>query len=596
VISRRQVVAGGLAAGLVGGTDGLAWAQSGAPDIILHNGRITTQAGPEVSAIAVAGGLVQAVGHDRTILARATGATRVLDLKRARVIPGLNDSHLHLSRQARFHNLELRWEKVTSIDEGLRMIAEQAKRTPPGQWVRVVGGWSRDQMAEKRGPTVAELDAAAPNTPVLVMYLYSEAVLNSAGAKAMGIGASTPLPAPGKGMRYDVQPSGGVVMRAEPYPQLLYKAIADMPGLSGADQANSALHWYRELNGLGLTSAVDAGGGGHSWPGDYAASDALARSGDLPIRIGNYLFPQKAGAELAEFRGWTERERLAVNRATDLLEGFTIEGAGENLLAAAGDYENFLSARPELSPDMERGLTEVVTVLAKAQWPIRIHATYDQSITRFLNVFERVFKDTGYRARWAFDHAESISPANIARVRALGGGIAVQARLAYAGDVYGQRYGRDAASLAPPLRQILSARIPVGGGSDGTRVAGYNPWVALRWMTAGLTVGGETVRKPGERLTRAEALNAYTLGSAWFSGDERVKGRLAPGQYADLAVLSDDYFRVEDRALSTIVSTLTLTGGHIVHGAGDFAGLAPELPAVSPSWSPVAASSIGGSR
>jgi predicted amidohydrolase YtcJ len=218
---------------------------------------------------------------------------------------------------------------------------------------------------------------------------------------------------------------------------------------------------------------------------------------------------------------------------------------------------------------------------------------YDQSITRFLNVFERVFKDTGYRARWAFDHAETISPANIARVRALGGGIAVQARLAYAGDVYGQRYGREAASLAPPLRQILSARIPMGGGSDGTRVAGYNPWVALRWMTAGLTVGGQTVRTPRERLTRAEALNAYTLGSAWFSGDERVKGRLAPGQYADLAVLSDDYFRVEDRAISTIVSTLTLTGGRIVHGAGDFAGLAPKLPAVSPSWSPVAASSIG---
>jgi predicted amidohydrolase YtcJ len=170
-------------------------------------------------------------------------------------------------------------------------------------------------MAEKRGPTVAELDAAAPNTPVLVMYLYSEAVLNSAGAKAMGINASTSLPAPGKGMRYDVQPSGGVVLRAEPYPQLLYKAIADMPGLSAADQANSALHWYRELNGLGLTSAVDAGGGGHNWPGDYAASDALAKSGDLPIRIGNYLFPQKAGRSWPNSR--LDRARAAGGQSRD---------------------------------------------------------------------------------------------------------------------------------------------------------------------------------------------------------------------------------------------------------------------------------------
>ena len=587
MIGRRHVLAGGVAAGLASTVDVRAWAQANAPDLILHNARITTQAGRDVGAIAIRDGRVLATGTDRTILALAKGTTRVLDLKQARVIPGLNDSHLHLTRQARFHNLELRWEGVTSIAQGLRMIGEQARRTPPGQWVRVVGGWSRDQMAEKRGPTVAELDAAAPNTPVFVMYLYSEAMLNSAGARALGIDANTPLPAPGRGMRYDVQPSGGVVLRAEPYPQLLYKAIADLPGLSAADQANSAQHWYRELNRLGLTSAVDAGGGGHTWPDDYVASDGLARAGDLPIRIGNYLFPQKAGQELAEFRGWTERERLAVNRASELLEGFTIEGAGENLLAAAGDYENFLAPRPELAPEMEAGLTEVVTVLARAQWPIRIHATYDQSITRFLAVFERVFRATGYRARWAFDHAEGISPANIAKVKTMGGGISVQDRLAYAGEVYAERYGRAQASNAPPLRRILAAGIPMGAGTDGTRVSGYNPWVALRWMSAGLSAGGQVVRSPADRLSRAQSLHAFTIGSAWFSGDERVKGRLAPGQFADLAVLSDDYFAVPDRDIAAITSTLTVTGGRIVHGAGDHADLGPPLPPVSPSWSPV---------
>jgi predicted amidohydrolase YtcJ len=588
MIGRRAFVGGGLGAALLSGPAVRAWAQSAPPTLVLHNARITTQAGRDGQAIALREGLIQAVGSNRQIRALAGTGTRMLDLRGARVIPGLNDSHLHLTRQARFHNLELRWESVTSLDEGLRMIAEQAKRTPAGQWVRVVGGWSRAQMRERRSPTPEELNAAAPNTPVMVLFLYSEAILNRAGVQALGITSETRPPPPGKGMRYDIQPSGGAILRAEPYPQLLYKAIADLPALSPADQANSAQHWYRELNRLGLTSAVDAGGGGHLWPDDYTATGTLAEAGALPIRIGSYLFPQKAGEELAAFKGWTANERLAVNRAAELLEGFTVEGAGENLVASAGDYENFLSPRPELGTTMERDLTQVVEVLARAQWPIRLHATYDQSITRMLDVFEPVFKATGYRARWAFDHAETISPRNIARVRALGGGVSVQDRLAYAGELFAERYGAATAGDAPPLRALLAAGIPLGAGTDGTRVSGYNPWVALRWMTTGQTAAGTVLRPPSARLSRAQALRAFTIGSAWFSGDETRKGRLAPGQFADLAVLSEDYFSVPGERIAQIQSVLTVTGGRIVSGAGEFATLAPPLPPVSPPWSPVA--------
>jgi predicted amidohydrolase YtcJ len=169
----------------------------------------------------------------------------------------------------------------------------------------------------------------------------------------------------------------------------------------------------------------------------------------------------------------------------------------------------------------------------------------------------------------------------------MGGGISVQDRLAYAGEVYAERYGRAQASNAPPLRRILAAGVPMGAGTDGTRVSGYNPWVALRWMSAGLSAGGQVVRAPADRLSRAQSLHAFTIGSAWFSGDERVKGRLAPGQFADLAVLSDDFFAVSDRDIAAITSTLTVTSGRIVHGAGDHADLGPPLPPASPSWSPV---------
>src|SRR4029077_464679 len=141
--------------------------------------------------------------------------------------------------------------------------------------------------------------------------------------------------------------------------------------------------------------------------------------------------------------------------------------------------------RPELKEKMERELTAVVRVLAKHQWPIRIHATYDESITRMLDVFEPVFKETGYTARWCIDHAETISPRNIARIKALGGGIAVQDRMAFACEFFVERYGAQAAAYAPPIRQMLEAGIPVGAGTDATRVASYNPWISLYWMVTG---------------------------------------------------------------------------------------------------------------
>jgi predicted amidohydrolase YtcJ len=228
-------------------------------------------------------------------------------------------------------------------------------------------------------------------------------------------------------------------------------------------------------------------------------------------------------------------------------------------------------------------------VLAKHQWPIRIHATYDESIGRVLDVFEKVFAETGYRARWALDHAETIGPRNLARVSALGGGIAVQNRLAFAGEIFAERYGSEAASRAPPLRAMLRARIPMGAGTDATRVSSHDPWLSLYWLTTGRTVGGTQLASPENRLSRREALELYTVGSAWFSGEESVKGVLAPGRLADFAILSADYFAVPDEEIRAIESLLTVTGGEVVYAAEPFASLAPPpLPAPSPAWSPVA--------
>jgi len=204
-------------------------------------------------------------------------------------------------------------------------------------------------------------------------------------------------------------------------------------------------------------------------------------------------------------------------------------------------------------------------------------------------VFERVDREIPFAGlRWFFDHAETISPRNIERTRALGGGVAIQHRMAYQGEYFIRRYGRAAARACPPLQALLAAGIPLGAGTDGTRVASYHPWTCLYWLVTGKTVGGTEVSAKENLLSREQALRLYTEGSAWFSGESERKGRLAVGQLADLAVLSGDYFTCPDERIRAIESVLTVCGGDIVHAAGEFAALAPPLPAVSPGWSPAA--------
>lgn len=565
-------------------------------DLVLVGGKITTQdpSKSEASALAVLDGRIIAIGSDAEIETLKGDTTRVIDAEGRRVLPGLVDSHLHAVRGGRFYAAELRWDGIPTLREALDRVRQQADRTPEGQWVRVIGGWSPFQFEEKRMPTVEELNAAAPNTPVFVLFLYSRGFLNQAGLDALGIDETTPAP---PGTRYELGPDGkpNGVLLAEPNPTILYQTIAKLPPLTAEQQEISTRWFYRELNSLGLTSAVDAGGGGHLFPRDYVGTERLAAAGQMPIRISTYLFPQHPGHEDEDFETWMQNHEVGVNRAQGLEHGYELEGGGEFLVWSAGDFENFLAPRPDLADrDYEDDLRKVTTRLVSGGWPFRIHATYDQSITRLLDVFESVDaaeKEAGRPGfggiRWAIDHAETLSDANLARIRALGGGVAIQARMAYAGEYFAERYGDEAASQAPPIRRILDAGVPMGVGTDGTRVASYNPWPALYWLITGRTVGDLQLAAQENRLSREEALRLYTVGSAWLSAEEEVKGRLAPGQFADFIVLTEDYFEVPEERIPRIESLLTVVGGRVVHGAGPYDGLAPALPALEPEWSPV---------
>jgi predicted amidohydrolase YtcJ len=557
----------------------------GPPDLIVHNAKVTTLQSdrPEVQAFAVRGEKVTAFGEDAEIMRLRASNTRLVDAGGRRVIPGLNDSHFHLVRGGRDFNLELRWDGVDSLQRGLQMIAEQAARTPNGQWVRVVGGWSPYQFKEKRMPTVAELNAAAPQTPVYVLFAYSEGLLNKAGVAALGWTADTKPP---EGGSYEFV-DGGAMLRK---PAAAYTPIGMLPPLSAEDQVNSTQHFFRELNRFGLTSALDAGATNTPYPDAYQALAKLAARPAFPIRVSNLLFAQRPGTEREFYEKLTVEEKQNVNRAASRLNGYVFEGAGEVLVWSSTDFEDFMAVRPDLQPQMERELADVTRLVAQKQWPIRQHATYDESISRILDVFEQVFRETGYHARWGIDHAETITPRNIARVKAMGGAFAIQDRMAFAGEFFVERYGKEAAAHAPPIRQMLDAGLIVGAGTDATRVASYNPWISLYWMVTGKTVGGTQLASSENRLSREEALRLYTLGSAWFSGEEEQKGRIAPGQLADFAILSADYMTVPEEQIRKIESVLTVTGGDVVYSADPFTMFAPEqLPPVSPAWSPVAA-------
>jgi len=203
-------------------------------------------------------------------------------------------------------------------------------------------------------------------------------------------------------------------------------------------------------------------------------------------------------------------------------------------------------------------------------------------------VFERIDRELPFDGvHWIIDHAETITPRNIERVKALGGGIAIQHRMAYQGEYFVDRYGAKAAEETPPIRRMLDMGVPVGAGTDATRVASYNPWVALYWLVSGRTVGGLPLTANSARLDRTTALRLWTEGSAWFSSEDGKKGRIAPGQLADVVALDRDYFSVPEEEIKAIASVLTLVGGRVVHGDAEFKELAPPLPPVMPDWSPV---------
>ena len=560
-------------------------AETSAPDLILHRGLFTTldRSNPTASAVAIKDGCFTYVGNEREILPLAGAHTKVIDLHGKRVLPGLIDNHLHIIRGGLNFNLELRWDGVRSLADAMDMLKRQVAITPAPQWVRVVGGFTEHQFAEKRLPTLDELNAVAPDTPVFLLHLYDRALLNGAALRAIGYTRDTPEPPGGQMLRDGAGNPTGLLL-AKPNAAILYATLAKGPKLPSEYQLNSTRHFMRELNRLGVTGAIDAGGGFQSYPEDYQVIQQLADAGQLTIRLAYNLFTQKVKQEKQDFLNWT-----ATSKYKQGSDYFRHNGAGEMLVFSAADFEDFRPPRPDMAPEMEGELEEVARILAQNRWPWRLHATYDETISRALDVFERVNQDVPLDGlNWFFDHCETISEASIDRIAALGGGIAVQHRMAYQGEYFVERYGHGAAQATPPVARMLEQGVKVSAGTDATRVASYNPWVSLAWLVTGKTVGGMQLYPQRNCLDRETALRMWTENVTWFSNEVGKKGRIEVSQFADLVVPDRDFFACAESDIADTTALLTVVGGKVVYGTGAFADHDENAPPPAmPDWSPV---------
>ena len=554
-------------------------------NLILRNGRFTTldHSDPHATAVAITDGILTAVGRDNDVMRLAEATTRVIDLRGRRALPGLIDNHLHIIRGGLSFNMELRWDGVRSLADAMGMLKRQVAVTPPPQWVRVVGGFTEHQFQEKRLPTIQELNEVAPDTPIFLLHLYDRALLNGAALRAVGYTKDTPNPPGGEIVKdFYGNPSG--LLLAKPNAGILYATLAKGPKLPFDYQVSSTRHFMRELNRLGVTGAIDAGGGYQNYPEDYEVVRKLNEDGQLTVRLAYNLFTQKPKSEKADFLNWTKSSKYKQGN-----DYFRHNGAGEMLVFSAADFEDFRQPRPDMPSEMEGELEEVVRILAENRWPWRLHATYDETISRALDVFERVNQDIPLNGlNWFFDHAETISDELIDRVANLGGGVAIQHRMAYQGEYFVERYGRGAAEATPPITRMLSSGLKVSAGTDATRVASYNPWVSLSWLVTGRTVAGMQLYPQRNCLDRETALRMWTENVTWFSNEEGKKGRIKVGQLADIIVPSSDYFSCADEQIADLTSDLTIVGGKIVYGSGEFSAYdMTALPPPMPDWSPV---------
>ena len=540
-------------------------AEAQTPTLVLYNGKVATLDATSriVSAVAIAGENIIAVGDDKSVRALAGSGTRSVDLAGRTVIPGLIDSHLHAIRAGVTHRSEVDWSSVKTLDEGLAKIAAAAKARP-GEWVLVPGGWHMTQMKEQRAPTASELAKAGGDSPVYVQHMYDFAVLNPKAMDRLGITKDSKVLPAGKVLLDDKgEPTGQIEGDLATLSALFARTVKP----DFAEQVAGTRAFFKHLASVGLTGVIDPAGGGMS-PEAYQPLFQLWQRRELPIRV-SFFVNGRPGQEIADLKQYALM--LPRNFGDNWLKAL---GLGEVMVW--GFHDGALGRSPNFKPrpGAPETLREIAHWAAARGLRIQMHATMDTTATQILDIFEEVdAKNSIKDLRWVIAHLEDASPRSLDRMKKLGMGYLIQNRTLFEGERWPKFVAPEIVKRAPPVLEALARGIAVGAGTDGTRVSTHAPFQTLQWMLDGKTAKGIPLRAKEHTPSREQALRMHTIGSAWFSADEDKRGTLEVGKWADLVVLDADYFTVPEDRIASIKPLLTLVGGKASYAAGPFAAL-----------------------
>ena len=547
-------------------------------DLIITNAKISTldSSIPENSNTAVIqNGKFVAIGNEN-LLKEYQGKT--INANKRRLVPGINDVHIHLVSYGATFNREVRWDGIFSQKEALAVLKKQVDKTPKVEWATVIGGWSPYQFKEKSLVTPAQLDQLSATTPIMVTHLWDRIIYNKAALKALKIDRNSPDPKGGF-IEKDTngEPTGNVIAVSDW--AVILNAIGSLPPPKDlAERKSSTQKYMQTLNSFGVTSLTDGGAG--AYPNNYQAIIDLAKEKKMTLRVGGTLYPPIGANEAEQFDKWLNTVDVTIDDPY-----FKIIGAGEILSYESFDMTNFEQDRP-LLVNLEKDLKPILQSVIKKGWTFRLHAAYSETISRMLNVIEEINKENPIKNRWSIEHAETLTMNEIKRIKNLNGGITVQSRLLFQAEEFEEKYGKEAINNeVVNVNDILDNNIPIGFGTDAMRIASYNPWYTAYFFVTGKNLSGKAFLPKEKKISREKALELMTQGSAWFTKDEDVKGSISVGKFADFILLSEDFLTIDENKIPEIRSVLTVVGGNVVYADKEFKKLAPKPFEILPNWS-----------
>ena len=511
-------------------------------ELILTNGIIHTMDARNtvVSSVSIESGRFAALGDD--LEPRGPDA-RVIDLKGRTAIPGLVDNHVHFLRTGLLPGRDMRLlETAFSVSDALSVIRDRARITPEGELLSAIGGIHPEQFAERRYPTLEELDDAAPNHPVyLSISNWGPGASNSRGKRLLQA----------RGVRVG---DDGIVAKGK-------DTVAAWDSLRSSHGYGDTLRQTEDQMAfalsVGVTCMFDMGGtipaGGWLDPAcGYNPVLQLMRQDCLPLRIRAYLPVLDTDASLPDLTARLDH---------------TFHEFGNDMFRIAGIGEWLIPMRLQQRQPLPEFYAKSVHAVAKRGWIYRQHLISLAEQKEHLRVWEEVNRSVPLGdLHWSMEHCYGLDQETLGRAVDLGIGIGSHSA-PYLGD-HANPPGN------PPFRMILDSGIATGGGSDGARISALNPWLMLYYAVTGRNYAGNLIN-PGQLITREEALRIWTVPQGWFCREESSIGGIAIGKYGDLAVLSENYFdneAVSDEDIRHIRSILTVVGGNIVHDAGQLGG------------------------